>query len=36
MNVADLDRVGLIGGTGPLGRGLAARLAAAGLAVRLG
>jgi 8-hydroxy-5-deazaflavin:NADPH oxidoreductase len=36
MNVSDLDEVGLIGGTGPLGRGLAARLAAAGLAVRLG
>lgn len=36
MSESDLGEVGLIGGTGPLGRGLAARLAAAGLSVRLG
>jgi 8-hydroxy-5-deazaflavin:NADPH oxidoreductase len=36
MNESELGEVGLIGGTGPLGRGLAARLAAAGLVVRLG
>jgi hypothetical protein len=36
MNASELGEVGLIGGTGPLGRGLAARLAVAGLTVRLG
>jgi hypothetical protein len=36
MNETELGEVGLIGGTGPLGRGLAARLAVAGLTVRLG
>ncbi|MFZ0995961.1 MAG: NADPH-dependent F420 reductase [Candidatus Dormiibacterota bacterium] len=36
MNESALSEVGLIGGTGPLGRGMAARLAAAGLTVRLG
>jgi NADPH-dependent F420 reductase len=36
MNESALGEVGLIGGTGPLGRGLAARLAAAGLNLRVG
>jgi NADPH-dependent F420 reductase len=36
MSASELGEVGLIGGTGPLGRGLAARLAAAGLSVHLG
>lgn len=36
MNESVLGEVGLIGGTGPLGRGLAARLAVAGVTVRLG
>jgi hypothetical protein len=36
MNESALGEVGLIGGTGPLGRGLAARLAVSGITVRLG
>jgi hypothetical protein len=36
MNEPAIGGLGLIGGTGPLGRGLAARFAAAGLSVRLG
>lgn len=36
MDSIAIGGLGIIGGTGPLGRGLAARLASAGLSVRLG
>lgn len=36
MDTRAIGSLGILGGTGPLGRGLAARLASAGLSVRLG
>jgi len=36
MTVSDQTEISLVGGTGPLGRGLALRLAASGVGIRLG